>query len=66
MTYHDFKAAIQSELTKYPSGATWNELRDRLDLPYKRPCPEWTKWLERDIGLKRSKGLSRAYIWNLS
>jgi len=66
MTYLDFKAVIQGELTKRrPAGATWNELRMGLDLPYKRPCPEWTKRLETDIGLRRVKMSSRAFVWRL-
>jgi len=66
MTYPDFKIAIQRELAKRrPAGATWEELRVGLDLPYKRPCPEWTKRLETDIGLKRLKMSSRALVWHL-
>lgn len=66
MTYSDFRNAIHKELAKRPAGATWNELRERLDLPYLRPCPEWTKRLEKEIGLKRSKGPCRALVWKVA
>ena len=40
MKYPDFKIAIQGELAKRrPAGATWDQLRTDLGLPYKRPCP---------------------------
>ena len=41
------------------------ELRDRLELPYKTPCPEWTKRLETENGLVREKGEGRALIWRI-
>jgi hypothetical protein len=66
MTYTAFKAAIRSKLQREPEGLPWTELRDSLNLPYDRPCPEWVKRLEQDIGLTRSKGSGRAYFWHLS
>ncbi len=39
MTYHKFKAAIQQHLRRSRAGATRVELRDKLGLPYERPCP---------------------------
>ena len=66
MKYSEFKNTIQNELSNNPDGLTWKELRDQLDLPYERPCPNWTAQLEEEIGLVRSKGFQRAYIWKLS
>ncbi|WP_395753177.1 hypothetical protein [Prosthecobacter sp.] len=63
MSYHEFKSAIQQHLRRSRAGATWVELRDKLGLPYERPCPEWTRRLEEDIGLVRSKGSGRALVW---
>lgn len=42
------------------------ELRDHLTLPRARPCPAWTSFLEREIGLLRVKGTDRALVWKLS
>jgi hypothetical protein len=63
MTYLEFKNSIASKLRKNSSGMTWSELKTALDLPYERPCPEWTKKLEKDIGLVRAKGQGRAFVW---
>lgn len=65
MTYPEFKAAIQQHLKRQRQGATWVELREALGLPYERPCPEWTRRLEEDIGLVRRKGTGRALVWAL-
>lgn len=66
MRYADFRSAIQNELLHYPAGRTWAELRAGLALPYERPCPTWTRCLEREIGLLREKGDGRALIWKLT
>ena len=66
MKYATFKSAINVKLKKQPDGLTWEALRESLDLPYTKPCPEWIKQLERDIGLVRTKGSGRAYLWHLS
>ena len=65
MKYVEAKKLIESELSKRPEGLTWKELRDRLDLPYKTFCPEWTKALEAEIGLVRQRQGGRAYVWSL-
>ncbi|MDI1314035.1 hypothetical protein [Prosthecobacter sp.] len=65
MKYTEFKAAIQQHLKSKRQGATWVELRETLALPYKRPCPEWTRRLEEEIGLVRRKGAGRALVWEL-
>lgn len=41
------------------------ELRGAAKLPYKRPCPEWTKQLEDDIGLNRKEKRGHALIWKV-
>ena len=65
MRYVEFKAAIDNELRGKPGGLTWAELRDQLHLPYERPCPNWTRRLEREIGLSRAKGSGRAFVWKV-
>ena len=65
MTYHEFRDGIERELRQHRSGLTWAELKQRLQLPYNRPCPAWVKQLEREIGLQRAKGPGRAYVWTL-
>lgn len=66
MRYPEFKSAIHQHLQRHRQGATWNELREKLSLPYDRPCPEWTRRLEKEIGLTRSKSSGRALLWQLS
>ncbi len=66
MRYLEFKAAIQRHLQQYRHGATWNELREALALPYDRPCKEWTRRLEMEIGLIRRKSSGRSLVWELS
>jgi hypothetical protein len=65
MTYTDFKSTIQADLRKHADGKTWKELKADLRLSYASPCPEWTKRLEREIGLIRKKGKGKAHIWRL-
>lgn len=65
MSYSEFKNAITKYLRKHRAGATWQELRDGLSLPYERPCPEWTRQLEQEIHLQRRKGTGRALVWSL-
>ena len=65
MRYVDFKDAIRDELRKNPSGLTWAELQENLDLPCKRPCPTWVRRMEEEIGLARTRGPGRAFLWKL-
>ena len=63
MRYIEFREAISTALTRQPDGMTWKELRCRLRLPYKQPCPEWVACLEKEIGLVRKEKRGNAYIW---
>ncbi len=67
MKYTEFRDAIKDALNRSKSGMTWAELRDQLNLPYDRPCPEWTRRLEEELGLNRVKGTSggRDLVWIL-
>lgn len=65
MRYHEFRDSIRQELRRYPDGLTWADLRDQLALPYDRPCPTWVRCLEKEIGLVRTKGPTRAYLWKM-
>ena len=65
MRYTEFRDAIRAELKRCSEGLTWKELQATLDLPYDRPCPNWTRRLEVEIGLQRRPGPGRAYVWKL-
>ena len=65
MRYVDFRDTIQAELQRNRAGLTWSELKQRLDLPYDRPCPNWVGRLEQEIGLRRTRGEGRAYVWKI-
>jgi hypothetical protein len=60
MKYTEFRDVVMAELRR--RSMTWAELRDRLDLPYSRPCPEWVRKME-ESGLVREKGSGRALVW---
>ena len=66
MKYTEFRDAIHAALSDLPVGMTWRQLRDQLNLPYDRPCPEWTKRLEQEIKLSRVQGSGRALIWKIT
>lgn len=68
MRYDDFRDVIRKELRRNRAGLTWAQLRDRLRLPYDRPCPAWTGRLEKEIGLARGPGTTggRSFIWKLA
>ena len=65
MRYVDFRDMIQEELRQNPAGLTWAELKERLDLPYDRPCPTWVRRMEQEVGLSKAKGPGRAYAWKV-
>ena len=65
MKYLEFRELIKAELQRNPPGLTWAELRDRLDLPYIRPCPTWVARMEREVCLFRARGPGRAYLWKI-
>jgi len=63
--YVEFQNTIQETLLQHPAGLTWVELKEMLSLPYKRPCPTWVQRMEQEIGLSRTKGEKRAYVWKI-
>lgn len=65
MRYVDFRDAIRQELRRHRTGMTWAELRQRLRLPYARPCPDWVCRLQREIGLSRQKRSGPALVWTV-
>lgn len=65
MRYTEFRDTIQAHLRRRTKGRTWAELREALGLPYDRPCPTWVQRLEGDIGLTRTKGEGRAFVWRV-
>mgnify|MGYP001555096939 CR=1 FL=1 len=66
MRYVEYRDQIHGKLRRRKRGMTWAQLRDELDLPYDRPCPNWTKRLEAEIGLTRTKGEGRALVWRVA
>ncbi len=66
MRYTEFRDSIRGELEWHSTGMTWAALQQRLDLPYARPCPEWTRRLEEEIGLQRTRARGRAMVWQLA
>ena len=65
MRYQEFRNAIEEALLQDPDGLTWAELKERLDLPYERPCPTWIRRMEEETGLSRARGTGRAYVWKI-
>lgn len=61
--YEDFKNSIKNILERHPSGLTWTQIRDKLNLPQKFPNNQWVGRLRKDIGLKKIKMGENAY-WN--
>ena len=65
MRFTEFRDLIKKELLDHPAGLPWVELRNRLALPYARPCQTWVAQLEREIGLIRKDRVGGAYLWKL-
>ncbi len=65
MTYLEFKSRIFDALSGDSGGLTWKQLREQQELPYKRPCPEWTRRLQKEIGLKRDRKKGRELLWRI-
>lgn len=65
MSYVEFRQLVLSELRRNPAGCSWRELRERLHLPYRQPCPTWTRRMEQEDGLTRTAGTGRALIWRI-
>ena len=66
MHYEEFKLLIHKELLKHPAGLTWDQIRDRLALPYERPSQTWIMRMEREIGLLRVREKQRTFVWKIS
>ena len=65
MRYTEFRDVVRGELTRRKGGLTWRELKERLDLPYAKPCPTWVRRMEIETGLRRNPGPGRAYVWTI-
>lgn len=66
MTYTEFRSRIHLALSASPEGLTWPALRDKLRLPYDRPCPAWVQRLEEDIHLQRARPDRGPAVWSLA
>jgi hypothetical protein len=64
MRYIEFRDSIHGYLRLHPEGATWKELKSKLRLSYKIPCPTWVHRLEEETGLSRSSG-PHGKVWRL-
>ena len=65
MRYVDFRDQIRQELQKNPEGLTYAELKERLNLPYDRPCQSWVRRMEQEVGVSRARGAGPAYVWKI-
>jgi len=65
MTFEQFKQQVARTLGNYPAGLTRQELRQKAQLPYDRPCPEWTKRLEKELGLNRTDKQGNSLVWKI-
>ncbi len=66
MTYFEFKQRVETSLLANAAGLTWRELKATADLPYARPCPNWTARLEAEIGLVRERTSGNTKTWRLA
>ncbi len=62
MRYATFRDAIYGQ-----AFVARTDLEGTIALPYDRPCPEWIKAMEREIGLKRESiaARGRALVWRI-
>lgn len=66
MWYVEFRDRIRDALAD-GNGFTWVQLRNQLDLPYERACPNWARRLEAEIGLERVRLAGvRGLVWRLA
>jgi len=66
MSYAEFKAKISELLLIEPSGLSWTEIRERLQLPQKVPNNLWVRMLMTDTGLIREFNRKNGKIvWRL-
>lgn len=65
MRYLEFRNTIEEELLQNPDGLTWAELKEKLNMSYNQPCPEWVRRMEEEVGLSRTRGTGRAYVWRI-
>ncbi len=61
--YEEFKNSIKNILERHPSGLTWTQIRDKLNLPQKYPNNLWVRKMEKEIGLARIK-IGKISYWN--
>lgn len=61
--YEEFRNSIKNLLERHPSGLTWTQIRDKLNLPQKVPNNIWVKRLKKEIGLEQIK-IDGSLLWN--
>jgi hypothetical protein len=65
MRYEQFRDLVRNELRVRKGGTTWTVLKARLRLPQRTPCYTWIYRLEKEIGLRRTRG-PRGMVWYLA
>lgn len=63
MLYEEFRNSIKNILERHPSGLTWTQIMNKLNLKQKVPNNIWVNRLKKDIGLKRIK-VEDSMLWN--
>ena len=62
--YNEFRKKVKKVLQGEKTGLTWNQLREKGDIKYSRPCYTWIRELEDEIGLVRLRK-GRYVYWRL-
>lgn len=63
--YKIFRNKVKDALQREKYGLTWNQIREKGQIEYTRPCYTWIKELEEEIGLIRERKGKYVY-WKLS
>jgi hypothetical protein len=66
MTYDDFRAKIVETLREAHRPQTWTEIRTAAGLPQLFPNNQWVHWLEKDIGLQRTRDHGGIIHWQIT
>jgi len=61
LTYEEFKNKVKELLDNQESGMTWQNIKNKLNLPQNVPNNSWVKRLESDINLKRRRNGALTY-----
>jgi len=65
MRYEQFRDSVRGYLQRHPEGATWAQLREELQLPYRTPCYTWIYRMEDEVRLQRARRGSMK-VWKIA